>query len=1062
MNIKPLSAWLVACLLVASCGESKIKKHLEQGEKLYEEGKYDEAKVEFLNLRQRDPLNAVAHARLGEIWLYQGSAIQAVPFLLEARKLDPDSLDVRVHLAEASLSLGARLDARKYATEVLDKEPAHPRALLLLAESAWSKELIEETRSVLSAEELAESPDAAVGRAFLHARARHVGKADPEVEKALALDAEHQGALLMKGKILQLRKENEEAAKYFKKAAEVGRPRAGAKLEYAKFLLQVGKKDEAISYCRDLVDEVPDYMGAWVILAEQNLIGQNIAEAEKDLENVLRRDPLHFGGRMAKSAIQLAKGEMAEALENLKELRSVYTANSKLEHRVALAFLTNGIPSLAIEALERSLQLQPGDVEVRLLKANLDIRMAEPERVVESMIFLLSNLQPDYGPAQILLAHAYAMLGRLNDAQKIFEERIEKNGDDFQAHMFLGVILRQKQDFGGARKMFEAALNLDQESMLPSFQLVDLDVLSKEPDKALKRIQSILAKDPESADTYVMLGRVQGLKKSWKDAETSFLKAIELNENHLGAYQFLVRSYMLSNQLGAAEAKLQEVVVKSPQDLSSIIQLAMVQDQAGKLEKAELSYERALKLAPSSPIVLNNLAWFYADKMKDLAKAAKIGQRARSALPEEGAIADTLGWIYYLQKDYTRAIALLREAVGKLPTNAEVQYHLGATAYMMAHREEARRALSMASKAAQGFAGQEHAKVLLARLEGVQVERDIAELDELLKAQPEDVVLLLELAGACVREGEFEKARGAYEKVISINPKQMESVLGLATLFLEHLNQPKQAGDYARRARALDSRDGRPLAILGRIELEEGRPKEASALLSQAIRAGVADPVVHHAQAWATYRTGDLERASTAMKSYQGSLKKASPEAKLFLELIDPKAGTQLRDKAKAALQENPEHLPAAFLLAKIAREEGAVDVVKQFEVILLKNPDFVPGKRELAIIYQQKGIKLKEALKLALVARRSYPSDKDLALALAGINYRLEDYRSAVALLRNMGARDALSAEATFYLGASLLGQDAESPDGVGLLRKALTMNLLDSLSKEARQLIDEHAKAN
>ena len=38
---------------------------------------------------------------------------------------------------------------------------------------------------------------------------------------------------------------------------------------------------------------------------------------------------------------------------------------------------------------------------------------------------------------------------------------------------------------------------------------------------------------------------------------------------------------------------------------------------------------------------------------------------------------DTLGWVDYLQGDYSAAVSLLEAAATKLPNNALIQYHLG-------------------------------------------------------------------------------------------------------------------------------------------------------------------------------------------------------------------------------------------------------------------------------------------------------------------------------------------------------------------------------------------------
>jgi uncharacterized protein HemY len=66
----------------------------------------------------------------------------------------------------------------------------------------------------------------------------------------------------------------------------------------------------------------------------------------------------------------------------------------------------------------------------------------------------------------------------------------------------------------------------------------------------------------------------------------------------------------------------------------------------------------------------------YALSREKLDEAWKFAKRALELAPDEPAVQDTLGWIYYRKGLYGRAVTYLRRAVDKQAT-ARREYHLG-------------------------------------------------------------------------------------------------------------------------------------------------------------------------------------------------------------------------------------------------------------------------------------------------------------------------------------------------------------------------------------------------
>ena len=116
----------------------KKERHLARAEKYFVAGEFEKAKIEFLVVRKIDPANALPSVRLGRIYLSQGSAIQAIGFLLQARQLAPHDPDVQCAWGELLLADGKFQEARDEFLKALENNPTNTSAILLLPYTAVS------------------------------------------------------------------------------------------------------------------------------------------------------------------------------------------------------------------------------------------------------------------------------------------------------------------------------------------------------------------------------------------------------------------------------------------------------------------------------------------------------------------------------------------------------------------------------------------------------------------------------------------------------------------------------------------------------------------------------------------------------------------------------------------------------------------------------------------------------------------------------------------------------------------------------------------------------------
>lgn len=128
----------------------------------------------------------------------------------------------------------------------------------------------------------------------------------------------------------------------------------------------------------------------------------------------------------------------------------------------------------------------------------------------------------------------------------------------------------------------------------------------------------------------------------------------------------LAYSYELAERHAEAVTLLEAHLKARPQSLWAKLRLALNYDMAGNPKASEKMYLEILAQKPQEHIALNNLAWLYATtKDRDLQKldqAQKMSEKAVEISPSSANL-DTLAEIFYLKKDYKRALMTIDRAL---------------------------------------------------------------------------------------------------------------------------------------------------------------------------------------------------------------------------------------------------------------------------------------------------------------------------------------------------------------------------------------------------------------
>src|SRR5438034_4763604 len=460
-----VSLALAATFIIACSKEAKKTRFLAEADSYFKASNYDKAKVSYLNVVRLDPQNALAFARIGTMWLQDGSPLRAAAFLAKANELAPKNDQNRIRLARCYLAIGRFADSSKQALKVVEQTPEDRDAIIALTEAARSKEDIQAAEQQLEKYPKKDDISFHLASANLFLSSGDLAAAEKALRQALSINPNSSAAHMALGDFYLLKKDQKQAAEEFKKAAELAPIRSMERLKYAAWMSAAGDKEETRRISTEMTRQAPDYLPGWTLLAEVAFKDQKYDEALSLLENVFSRDPEYIDGRRLESDVLLAKGDTKKAVDVLEHLDQTYPDSPLIKYQLACTYLRNNSPNQAKVALEQAISINPNYDDAILRLAEINLRSGHGETVIEPITNLLRR-RPDLRSAAFLLAAAYGSLDRFDDAETVIRDQVTLAPDDPQPHTALGLIFRQAKRNEEARQAFEKAAELAPDNSL--------------------------------------------------------------------------------------------------------------------------------------------------------------------------------------------------------------------------------------------------------------------------------------------------------------------------------------------------------------------------------------------------------------------------------------------------------------------------------------------------------------------------------------------------------------------------------------------------------------------
>jgi len=381
-------------------------------------------------------------------------------------------------------------------------------------------------------------------------------------------------------------------------------------------------------------------------------------------------------------------------------------------------------------------------------------------------------------------------------------------------------------------------------------------------EQATQIVQAQLRSNPNSAETYNLLGIIYTSEKRYADANDAFQEALKLAPDSKTTHNNLGNLYVAEQKLDLAEKEFRSVLKSSPSNrdanynlgllllakgspLQSVAHFERIRPQtvetrfnliraylaSGKTTEA-LQVAQQLSASNKDDVQLHFTLGVLLASAKQYKRAAIELERANALTPETFEILHNLGQAYLRAGDYAKAEVSLNRAL-KLKSSVETQYLLAQVYSDESRPLDALELLVQAHKLAP-----ENTDIifLMARVSMSQnyFEDAIPLLESGIKLAPQRSDLRAALGESYFMSGKAEKAIDEFKALIALEPSARSyTFLGLS---YRHLGRFDEAVKYFQEGLKLDPHNAACLFNLGYIEERQGNTARADQLFQQALR----------------------------------------------------------------------------------------------------------------------------------------------------------------------------------------------------------------------------------
>lgn len=718
------------------------------------------------------------------------------------------------------------------------------------------------------------------------------------------------------------------------------------------------------------------------------------------------------------------RGQFNESIEPLRSILAEAPELPEANHRLGVALVQTGQPSLAVWPLEKSASSGEFAVTSGLLLASAFLSINAQDDAIRVASRVL-EVDPERAAGLRIRAQAQLAAGRKVEALADAKRLAEMLPDDYQAAVLLGSILADQGQLAEAEQTFLRVKELGTKSGDPALAARGCLALanflaskSRDERRAEQEYEGCLASYPTEPLALQLATQFYDATNRSERATTLWQHAVDEAPENLSFRMMLAERMAATGRGDEAQALLTQAA-ESFGTPGAWQVLSDFQRRHGHLEDAARSLERAAELAGGGDDMLR---FAQGDLFVDLGRLDKAEEIV--ATIGEPTYRELLrGRILLVKGDPRGALEAFDAGIRRWPNNAAARYLAGLAALNAGDTD---RAISELREAVRVDAAASNASLALATIylergdwaNAIQFATIHVEKRDRASAQAFSVAVR-----AATGAKQYDTARAMLENMSRL--KGVETAVLLERAGVERAAKGPEASLAVLAGAKLDLTDPRNEAVLRAVAedlLVTKKSEQALSRIDAAVAAHPESAQLLELRGAALARAGRIGDANAA---FEKAIAADPSNARALLGLAalaaaggDVPRAVELLDRAAAL---GPPDGPARYMAAQLLMRQGkAPEAEERLRAVVQASPANAEARNDLAWLLASRGADLDAALSLAEQARR-IKATADVIDTLGFVRMKRGDAAAAVSLFEEALALRPKDPTIRYHLGLAL-----------------------------------------
>ena len=679
-------------------------------------GKLAEAKAQLDQVLKTFPLDPTANYYRAVI-AYQlkdyDSAVTHTETILN--EVAPDDLRSRLLAAAANYPLGHLEAAYKHIQIFLAKAPSYePARKLQAAIQLRMGQVSEAAKSVKGVTEISENDTNLLNAIGLAAIQQ--GRPDLGVELLQRVTQAHPNDALARGRLGLARAdagEYQTGIEDLEQALRMNPNLDAAQAMLALNYLRIGNPDKALQAARRLQERQPNNPDGYTLAGLAHALKKEYPEAKAAFNKALTIRPGDPNASANLATLALQEGNRDRARQVLEDVLKKHPEHVQTILKLADIDLQAGKPNLAEKRLKEALVKYPTALALRLSLGNLYLAQRKPAMALE----LTDKIQGEQSNAPGVLelkGIAQLQTGHPDLAVISLKKAINAAPNSPSSHFQLALAYEQLNDLARASQELQAAQKLAPSFGPAKFAQARLLVKSGKLEAAQALLKQLATAYPNDPSVMELRGDLALVQNRPQEAVALYKTALtKRGTNFLNVR--LAMSQLRAGDRDGGFGTLRAWLKRYPDDLYTRGALADALLATGQPQLAREQYAKMAERSPNNVAALNNLAWA-SMQMGAIDEALSYAQRAYKVAPQQPQVLDTYAMILLRKGNPGEAVDKLNKALQHAPGDAGISLHLAQALRAAGQPEKARQVLKGLLAQKTPFPQRQEAQDLLTKL----------------------------------------------------------------------------------------------------------------------------------------------------------------------------------------------------------------------------------------------------------------------------------------------------------------------------------------------------------